>query len=138
MHAAFGNWRSVCFASSPHRAGQCTCLLIYKVVIYIYIYTIVLYNNIVIYFTSAPWHCSVFLCMLSDPEILGDSLIQFCYGVVWVRRLSYPIPLRRCMGNVEFSGVSELYLARLVLGSVLIIFGVLSGGFRILTCVYFC
>ena len=90
------------------------------------------------YFAAAPWHCSVFLCMLSDPEILGDSLIQFCYGVVWVRRLSYPIPLRRCMGNVEFSGVSELYLARLVLGSVLIIFGVLSGGFRILTCVYFC
>jgi hypothetical protein len=89
------------------------------------------------YFAAAPWHCSVFLCMLSDPEILGDSLIQFCYGVVWVRRLSYPIPLRRCMGNVEFSGVSELYLARLVLGSVLIIFGVLSGGFRILTCVYF-
>ena len=42
------------------------------------------------------------------------------------------------MGNVEFSGVSELYLARLVLGSVLIIFGVLNGGFRILTCVYFC
>ena len=45
------------------------------------------------------------------------------------------------MGNVEFSGASELYpctyLARLMLGSVLILLGVLGGGFRILTCVYF-
>ena len=44
------------------------------------------------------------------------------------------------MGNVEFPGVPELYLctylARLVLCSVLILLGVLSGGFRILTCVY--
>ena len=30
-----------------------------------------------------------------------------------------------------------MYLARLVLGSVLILLGVLSGGFRMLTCVYF-
>ena len=28
-------------------------------------------------------------------------------------RLSYPIPLRRCMGNVEFPFVSELYVCTL-------------------------